>query len=133
MKEALLLAEVDGVHALHDATEGGLTAALNEIAEASKIGFKVELEKISFAKEALALQCWFGLSELQLLSKSSTGTVLAAVNPESKEKVEEVLRQNNIDARIIGVFTKDKRRLLIKNGKETTFPEKAEDLYGKIL
>lgn len=133
VKEALLLAEVGGVHAMHDATEGGLTVALNEIAEASKVGFRVEFEKIPFAKEAFAMQRWFSLSELQLLSMSSTGTVLAAVNPKSKEKVEEVLRQNNIDAHIIGVFTKDKRRLLIKNGKETEFPEKAEDPYEKIL
>jgi len=46
VKEALLLAEIEGVNAMHDATEGGLTAALNEMAEASSVGFKVEWEKI---------------------------------------------------------------------------------------
>ncbi|MGB9853702.1 MAG: AIR synthase-related protein [Candidatus Bathyarchaeales archaeon] len=133
VKEALLLAEVGGVHAMHDATEGGLTAALNEMAEASKVGFRVELEKIPFAKEVFALQRWFSLSELQLLSMSSTGTVLAAVSPESKENVEKVLRQNNIDVYTLGVFTKDKRRVLLKNGEENLFPEKAEDPYERIL
>ena len=133
VKEALLLAEVGGVHAMHDATEGGLTAALNEMAEASKVGFRVELEKIPFAKEALALQRWFSLSELQMLSMSSTGTVLAAVNPEFKEKIEEVLRQKNVSACTVGVFTKDKRRVLLKNSEETIFPEKAEDPYERIL
>jgi hydrogenase maturation factor len=133
VKEALLLAEVGGVHAMHDATEGGLTAALNEMAEASKVGFRVEWEKIPFEKEAFALQRWFNLSELQMLSMSSTGTVLAAVNPESKEKVEEALRRNSVDACTIGVFTKDKRRILLKSGKETPFPEKAEDPYERIL
>ncbi len=133
VKEALVLAEVGGVHAMHDVTEGGLTAALNEMAEASKVGFKVDWERIPFAKEALILKHWFGLSELQTLSMSSTGTVLAAVSPESREKVEEVLRQNNVDAYIIGVFTKDKKRILLKNGMETLFPEKAEDPYKRIL
>jgi len=42
VKEALLLADIKGVHAMHDATEGGLTAAINEMAEASKVGFRVE-------------------------------------------------------------------------------------------
>ncbi|MEM3641454.1 MAG: AIR synthase-related protein [Candidatus Bathyarchaeia archaeon] len=133
VKEALLLADVGGVHAMHDATEGGLGAALNEMAEASKVGFRVELEKIPFAKETFALKRWFGLSELQMISMSSTGTILAAVNPESAERVEELLRQNNVEACTVGVFTKDKRRILLKNGEETPFPEKADDPYDIIL
>ncbi len=31
VKEALQLAEIEGVHAMHDATEGGFVAALNEL------------------------------------------------------------------------------------------------------
>ena len=46
VKEALALAKVEGVHAMHDATEGGFVSALNELAEASKVGFKVDWEKI---------------------------------------------------------------------------------------
>ena len=38
VKEAFALAEVGGVHAMHDATEGGFVSALNELAEASKVG-----------------------------------------------------------------------------------------------
>ena len=133
VREALLLAEAGGVNAMHDATEGGLTAALNEMAEASKVGFKIEFDKIPFAKEVFALQRWFRLSERQMLSMSSTGTVLAAVKPKAKDKVEKVLRQNNVEACFLGVFTKDKRRILLKKGKETMFPRKAEDPYERIL
>ena len=39
VEEALLLARIGGVSAMHDATEGGLVAALNEIADASQVGF----------------------------------------------------------------------------------------------
>ena len=61
VKEALLLAEVGGVHAMHDTTEGGLTAALNEMAEASKVGFKIELEKIPVPNAVYALKECFKL------------------------------------------------------------------------
>ncbi|NWF87589.1 hypothetical protein HXY32_07275 [Candidatus Bathyarchaeota archaeon] len=133
VKEALLLAEIEGVHAMHDATEGGLTAALNEIAEASQVGFKIEWEKIQISKEVHMLRVWFKLSEEQILSISSTGTLLAAVSPKAKDKVLETLRQNNVDAGFLGVFTKNKRRILVKNGKEAQFPKRADDPYERIL
>jgi len=133
VREALLLAEIEGVHAMHDATEGGLTAALNEMAEASEVGFKVELEKIQVPKEVYALQERFQLSDEEVLSMSSTGTILAAVSPKAKGKVEEVLRKNDIKASFIGVFTEDKRRIIMKKGEVKTFPKRAEDPYEMIL
>ena len=45
VKEALQLAKAGGLHAMHDATEGGFVAALNELAEASNLGFRVDWEK----------------------------------------------------------------------------------------
>jgi hydrogenase maturation factor len=133
VKEALLLAETRGVHAMHDVTEGGLTAALNEMAEASNVGFRVEFEKLPFARETYALNNWFKLSELQMLSMSSTGTLLAAISPEAKEKAEEILHRNGVEAHFIGDFTKDKMRVIIKKGEKTFFPKKAEDPYERIL
>jgi len=133
VKEASLLAEIGGVHAMHDATEGGLTAALNEMAEASKVGFKIEWKKLQIPKEAYILQKYFQLSNEQILSMSSTGTVLAAVSPEAKGRVEEVLRKNGIGASVLGFFTKNMRRILVKDGRETLFPKKADDPYEKII
>ena len=51
--------KLDVVHAMHDATEGGFVAALNELAEASGVGFRVNWEKIPLSKEVLALQNYF--------------------------------------------------------------------------
>lgn len=133
VKEALLFAETGGVHAMHDATEGGLTAALNEMSKASKVGFRIEKDKIRISKEAYALKESYQLSEEQVLSMSSTGTVLAAVSPDAKNRAEEVLRQNNVEARALGVFTKDLRRILIVNGEERPFPETTDDPYERIL
>jgi len=133
VKEALLLAEIGGVHAMHDATEGGLTAALNEMAEASKVGFKVDFEKTPIKSEVKTLREWFKLSDEEVLSMSSTGTILAAVSPEAEDKVLKELHRNDIEASLLGVFTEKGRRILIKNGKEMPFPEKAHDPYERIL
>lgn len=133
VKEALLLAEINGVHAMHDATEGGLAAALNEMAAASDVGFIMESEKTRLSKEAYILQKHFQLSDEQVLAMSSTGTILAAVSPQAKNKVEETLRQNNVEATFLGIFTKNKRRILIRNGKKAAFPRKADDPYDRIL
>ena len=133
VKEALLLAGLDGVHALHDATEGGVTSALNELAEASKVGFRVDWNSFLFPESVQILKDTYRLSDSQLLSMSSTGTFLVAVAPDAKTNVESVLLQNGVDARFVGVFTKDLGRVLVKNKKETVFPSQADDPYARIL
>jgi hydrogenase maturation factor len=132
-KEALLLAGIEGVHAMHDATEGGLAAALNEMAEASHVGFKVEFENIQIPKEVHKLQERFKFSDEQMLSMSSTGTIIAAVEPAAKIKVEKTLQQHGIEANRLGCFSKNQQRTLLKNGRKTPFPSKVEDPYDRIL
>jgi hydrogenase maturation factor len=133
VREALLLAETGSIHAMHDATEGGLTAALNEMAEASKLGFRIEFERIPICKEVKTLKKRFQLSEKQLLSMSSTGTILASVSPKAKEKIERTTRRSNIQANALGIFTKDTHRILLRNRKQVSFPEDADDPYARIL
>ncbi len=133
VKEALQLAELHGVHAMHDITEGGLIMALNEMAEESKVGFKLEFDKLPISHEVHVLQKTFGLSEDQVLAMSSTGTVLAAVDPIVKEEAEEMLNKIGLEASFIGSFKSDNKRVLIKKGKEILFPKEAEDPYARIL
>lgn len=133
VKEALLLSKTGYVHAMHDATEGGLTAALNELAEASKVGFKINFKKIPICKEALKLQKYFDLSNEQLLSMSSTGTIVASINPEKTLQTVITMERNNLQPGFLGTFTKTKDRILITKGKETSFPEEAQDPYERIL
>jgi hydrogenase maturation factor len=133
VREALQLAETGGVHAMHDATEGGLVAALNEMADASGVGFKVEMEKIPVTAEVRMLQGHFRLSDEQVLAMSSTGTVLAAVDAQSKDRVQETLREIGISSSFVGNFTESKGRFLVKNKKSLNFPQVADDPYSKIL
>ncbi len=133
VKEAQQLAQEGCVNAMHDATEGGFVTALNELAEASKVGFKVTWENIPIPQEALALKKRFGLSDEQVLALSSTGTILAAVPQKAKEKTVEILKQNGLVAYYIGEFTENKKRILTKAGKETVFPTVVEDAYTRLL
>ncbi|MCW4005238.1 MAG: AIR synthase-related protein [Candidatus Bathyarchaeota archaeon] len=132
--EALALAQGGVVRAMHDATEGGLVTALNELADASNVGFEVCWEKIPLCPQAQTLQGYFGLSDTQLLSMSSTGTIIAAVNPKAKEKTQNILTQNGLQAQFIGKFTQNPTtRTLTKNNQLAPFPKTADDPYTMLL
>lgn len=132
VKEALLLAE-NQVHAMHDITEGGLVEALNEMAKASDLGFILDFEKLPILQEVMKLKRHFNLSQQELLSLSSSGSILAAINPETKVRVLRELRKHGIAACLIGVFTKNKKRIIRFDDKKTAFPKVAADPYGKIM
>jgi len=133
VNDALQLAELGGVNSMHDATEGGLVAALNEVADASEVGFRVEMKKIPVSHEAWMLRDHFKLALPEVLAMSSTGTILAAVDPKAKGKVEEALRRSGVSASFLGTFTKNKDRILAKSGSDAAFPQVADDPYSRIL
>jgi hydrogenase expression/formation protein HypE len=133
VNEALALAEIPGVHALHDATEGGLTNALNEMAEASNVGFRVKFEELPIIPEMNELEKRFALTLYQVLSISSTGMIIAAVEKQAQTIVQETLRKQGVPVSFIGTFTKSKNRVLEWRNGLTSFPRVADDPYGKIL
>jgi len=133
VKEAQQLAHACCVNAMHDATEGGLVTALNELAEASNVGIRVNWEDIPISREVLLLRDHFCLSDDQVLALSSTGTILAAVPLLLKQRVVEVLGQLGLCAYFIGEFTERKNRVLLKGGREEVFPLFAEDVYTKLV
>ncbi|MEM2102475.1 MAG: AIR synthase-related protein [Candidatus Bathyarchaeia archaeon] len=133
VNEAILLSKVGGVHAMHDATEGGFVAALNEIADASNLGFPIDFARLPITKELQTLARHFGLSQKQLMSASSTGTLLAAVSPEKEDQIHEALAQQKTLAKTIGSFTKNKARKIKYNGKTEKFPSQPDDPYSEIM
>ncbi len=133
VKEALALARLSGVHAMHDATEGGFVSALNELAEASNAGIRVSWERIQFPHEALALQKYFGLSDEHVLAFSSTGTILAAIDPKVQQKVQATLCKLGLSGYVIGEFTESKERILVKGNCTEAFPSQADDPYTAMM
>lgn len=133
VKEAHLLAEIEGVHAMHDATEGGITAAMNELSEASNIGFKVKWKDLLVPEEVYILKDVYKLSDAQVLSMSSTGTILVAVSPTAVNNVVAVLRRNGIKGKVWGFFEERLSRVLVKDGKNKPFPRVADDPYARLF
>ena len=132
-EEARLLARSGQVSAMHDATEGGLAACLNEIADASNVGFVLDYPSLQILPELNILSKHFNLSRDQILSISSTGTLLAAISPNHEREVLERLRRRGIDSRIVGIFTKSKKHLLRYDDQEREFPKRFNDPYAEIV
>jgi len=132
-EEARLLAKSGEVSAMHDVTEGGLVACLNEIADASNVGFVLNYHSLQILPELNILSKHFKLSRDQILSISSTGTLLAAISPDHEREVLERLGRRGIDSRIVGIFTKSRKRLLKHDDRETKFPERSSDPYAEII
>jgi hydrogenase expression/formation protein HypE len=133
VQEALALAKSGSVHAMHDVTEGGLIAALNELSEASGLGFTVDWNELTICPEAKQLQKHFKLTDDELLAMSSTGTILAAVNPNAAEEIRRIADKNGFEPKAIGKLTNNKNRIILRNKEETAFPLTVKDPYTKIL
>jgi hydrogenase expression/formation protein HypE len=133
VNEALILAQTGGVSAMHDATEGGFVAALNEIADASKTSFSVDFAAILILPELKKLAEHFELSWRQILSISSTGTLLAAVSPNCIKEVTANLSKLQLSSKVVGVFVDGNRRTIKIDGEKIDFPEVADDPYSEIL
>ena len=113
------------VTAMHDVTEGGIFGALWEVAEASKVGLKIDLKSIPVRQETIEICEVFGINPYQLISSGSM--LMTAPNGHS---LAEKLKEAGINAAVIGRVTEGKDRLLI-NGDETRYlePPKADELY----
>ena len=133
VNEAIQLAEMDGVNAMHDATEGGFVSALNELADVSELGFQVEREKILIRPETRILQKHFGLSDDEVFSMSSSGSLLVAIDPKNKDIIRKKMGKLGVIFSFVGKFTKNKDRVIFENNKKASFPQVAVDPYNKIL
>jgi hydrogenase expression/formation protein HypE len=80
----------DGVHAMRDATRGGLAAVLNEMAESTGLQFDISENRIPVNPEVEGACELLGLDPLYVANE---GKVVALVAPEKAEKVIEVMKE----------------------------------------
>jgi hydrogenase expression/formation protein HypE len=118
VKEATLAFETDGVTAMHDPTEGGTAGGIHELADASNVGVKIFEGKIPMAKETFEICQIFQINPLQLIS---SGTLLIAAKENYTEKIVDVLKDNGINASVIGEILKNSQeRILIHSDGSRT-------------
>jgi len=106
LEDALTAMEVEGVHAMHDATEGGIAGALQEVAWASNIGIIADEEKIPIYKETETI-C--KASNIDPLKTISSGALIIFCHPKKAEKIVDVLRRKGIRASIVGEAVKKEK------------------------
>ena len=82
-----------------DPTRGGVAAVLNEMAEKSKNKFVLEEKNLPFKKETVAISELLGID---IFSFPSEGRFVATVPKKYSQKVIQVLRKFNNQAKIIG-------------------------------
>ena len=129
--EALLLTKEKLTRAMHDITEGGLAVALNEIADASNVGFQVEYERIPMTPEISQVLSTLSINPLHV---SSTGSLLAAIPNDRAEQALKILHKNNVPATIIGEFTENtETRELVMNNKILPFPRGDKDAFAEYF
>jgi len=105
VKDALTAVRVGGVHAMHDATEGGIAAGLQEVAWASNVGVVAYEEKIPLYEETRLICKALNIDPLKTIS---SGTLIISALPERAKKIVAALKKAHIQASIIGKIV-DKR------------------------
>ncbi len=99
VKDALLAADVSGVHAMHDATEGGLARALWEVAEASKVGLRINRSRVMLPSDVKSICNHFRLNPYEVISE---GTLVLSVEADHASSVLDVYQNAGIPAAVIG-------------------------------
>jgi hydrogenase maturation factor len=131
LKEARVAMAAGGVHAMHDPTEGGLSAALYELAEAAGVGLWIEGERIRILPEAAQLCSDFGLNPLGVIA---SGALLLCIDPTREKRTVERLRRARIPVTRIGtVVPKKKGITLIQGGRVRSFPRFAVDEVARLF
>jgi hydrogenase maturation factor len=132
VKDATTAFKTGGVHAMHDPTEGGIAGALHEMADASRLGFKILEEKIRIQPETSRICTFFGIDPLQLIA---SGSLLIAAGPNSTEKIVKALHRQEIPSAIIGEFlqSKEKRTMIHKDGRVEDLVRPVSDHLWRAL
>jgi len=96
---------------MRDPTRGGLAAALNELAQQSRVGFCIAEETLPIKPQVVAACELLGLDPLNVANE---GKLIAVVAPEAADALVTAMRAHPLgrDAAIIGEVTADDHRVV---------------------
>jgi len=132
VKDALTAVEAGGVHAMHDATEGGIAGGLQEIAWASNVGVAAYEDKIPIYEETEAVCKTLGIDPLRTIS---SGTLIISAETEKADKIVTALKRKNIRASIVGKVIEKKQGAYIfrKDGTKLNLAKPVkEELWNPL-
>jgi len=101
-----MIEESRDIHCLRDPTRGGLASALNEIAESSNVGIRIEEENVTISDPVRAACEFLGFDPLYVANE---GKLIAVVASRDAEKIVTGMRRNRYGAqsKIIGEIVAD--------------------------
>ncbi len=121
---ARALRNVDGVHAMHDVTEGGIATAAAELAEAAGLVAELVFEDILWLPQTLAICAERQLDPLGLLG---SGTLLAAVSADAVDHALAELARASVPACHVGQVRDGIRATLNHGGQTRPLPRFGRD------
>jgi hydrogenase maturation factor len=131
VEDALTAFACGGVHAMHDATEGGVLGGLWEMSTAAGIKLHADLdalevpEDIAQLAEALDFDLWQAISE---------GTLLAAVEPDCIETIQREWNKLGIPSYILGEFQSAAKDIHVtRDGREFPLEEPQVDPFWELF
>lgn len=132
VKDALTAIEVGGVHAMHDATEGGIAAGLQEVAWASDVGIVAYEEKIPLHKETRLICKALNIDPLKTIS---SGTLIISAAPKKAKKIVAALQKAHIQASIIGRVVDKKKGcyILRSDGTKLNLSKPVKEELWRVL
>lgn len=105
-----------GVTSMHDATECGIWGGLYEVAKASRVGMRIEKEKIIVLDEVEKICSKFGMDPYSSISE---GTLLITCKEKKVDLLLKKLSQKKIPASVVGeVIPESKGIILVEQGIE---------------
>lgn len=117
-----------GVSAMHQITDGGVLAALWNLAEGADLGLSVNLRKMPIRQETIEVCEQFHLNPYQL---TSAGSILV-VTPRGEE-LADALKREGTAAAVIGYTTKGRERTVMSRGELRYLGRPAPDELTKIF
>jgi hydrogenase expression/formation protein HypE len=127
--EALLAAGA-GATSMHDPTEGGVAAALFELATASHRRFVIDLDRIPVAAHTVRLCARFGLRPLGLIG---SGALLLTIGAARADALIRRLRRHHIAAVRIGTVAAGRGVTAYRGSKRVPFVWSQRDELTKLL
>jgi hydrogenase maturation factor len=89
----------EGVTSMHDATEGGVFGGITEVAAASEVGMRIELDEIPVREEVRAVCDHVGMDPYTSISE---GTLIATVVSDRADAFVDALGAAGIDGSVVG-------------------------------
>jgi hydrogenase maturation factor len=131
LEDARTACAAASVHAMHDPTEGGVAAALWELALASEVGLRVEAASIPVLEAAGPLCTHFGIDPLGTIA---SGALLVAVASEDAERVASACVAGGIAcARIATAVDPSRGVKLVRGEQEVDLPRFEQDEIVKAF